>query len=87
MPPSLQVDIEWSKGALGLLAVRAGLACSRSLPQGTLGTALSPAMLPLPILIHAVDNGIALLNEGHELMHQHLLSAPVLLCPVLLCPR
>lgn len=46
-----------------------------------------PAKSPLPVLIQAVDDGVALLDEGHELLHQHLLSAPVLLCPVLFCSR
>lgn len=42
-------------------------------------------MAPLPVLVQAVDNGIALLDEGHKFLHQHLLSGPILLCPVLFC--
>lgn len=56
------------------------------IPKEALG-ALSPAKSPLPVLVQAVDDGVALLDEGHELLHQHLLSAPVLLCPVLFCSR
>lgn len=56
------------------------------IPKKAPGT-LSPATSPLPVLVQAVDDGVALLDEGHELLHQHLLSAPVLLRPVLFCSR
>lgn len=58
-----------------------------ALPPRIPKEAPDPAPSPLPVLIQAVDDGVALLNEGHNLLHQHLLPAPVLLCPVLFCPR
>lgn len=50
-------------------------------PHGVLG------MAPLPVLVQAVDDGISLLDEGHEFLHQHCLSGPILVCPVLFCQR
>lgn len=82
-PESLP-QVEGGCAGIACCEGRAGLARSGPLLQGP---PPSPATSPLPVLIQAVDDGVALLNEGHELPHQHLLSAPVLLCPVLFCPR
>lgn len=41
---------------------------------------------PLPVLVQAVHNGVPLLNDGHQLLHQHLLPPSVLVGPVLLYP-
>lgn len=57
---------------------------SQALP-GSCSPNRIPGVAPLPVLVQAVDNGIALFDEGHELLHQHLLSGPIIVCPVLLC--
>lgn len=70
-PPDSLSPHRLSKGELRWLAVK------NLIPKEALG-ALSPAKSPLPVLVQAVDDGVALLDEGHELLHQHLLSAQVL---------
>lgn len=40
--------------------------------------------LPLPVLVHVVDDLVALFDDGDQLGHQLLLPALVLLSPVFL---
>lgn len=60
--------------------------CGAESGKPTLPLAPSPRhSSPLPVLVQAVDDGVPLLDDGHQLLHQHLLPHPVLLGPVLLC--
>lgn len=67
-------------------AVFKGGFCGAESGKPTLPLAPSPPRSsPLPVLVQAVDDGVPLLDDGHQLLHQHLLPHPVLLGPVLLC--
>ena len=45
---------------------------------------LTASNLPLPVLVHAVDDVVPLLDDGDQLRHQLLLPRPVLLAPLFL---